>query len=537
MKAFGTHFSVRFFTAILICSGALLVMLAIYDYRAEEAIKNLKEHYDQIDHFRNDIIQFDEILTTSARMAAATGDLKWEKRFQEYEPKLTAAIRQATNVSPEIYREDRSHIRTIELLDMEHKAFDLIGHGQGRAAMDILFGKQYEIQKNAYTGAIERLNALLKHQMQAALEVEHSKEYLSRVSFITVLCLLLLSWLIILRIARKSQEDLLETNRKLSERTRQLDELNRTLELRVQERTESLMTVQTQLLQAEKFSAIGQLAAGIAHEINNPIGFINSNLQTLQQYVTHYTLLLGMLIKLEKALKGQDQKRAYEAASLCEKTIEKINFPFIDRDVGNLLKESREGIEKIGKIVADLRTFASPDRGMMDSVNIEALMESMLNIVYNEIKYKVKLKKDYGHVPTIVCNPQKIGQVFVNLLINAAQAIKDQGMITIKTYTKDEYVCMDLIDTGCGIALENMTKVFDPFFTTKAPGTGVGLGLSISYDIIRKHGGTMSFHSKEGQGTTFTVMLPKAANAVELGGAVPHGHQAGQVVGRPREGV
>lgn len=514
MKILSTRFSVRFFTAMLILAGILLVALAIYDYRAEKTIKYLKDHSEQLEHFRNDIINFDENLTTAARMAAATGDMGWEKRFQEYEAKLTGVIHQAIRVSPEIYRKetDRNNISKIKLSEMEHAAFSLIRRGQGPAAMAIVFGKQYETQKDAYINAIQRLNDLLKEQMQATLEVEHSKEYLGQISFITVLCLLLLSWLIILRIARRTQEELVESNRQLSLRTHQLNELTLTLEKKIRERTENLITLQAQLLQAEKFSAIGQLAAGIAHEINNPVGFINSNLQTLQKYVVRYTQLLGILETLEEAFKNNDQQRFSEGMASFEKIRRETNFVFIDRDIDNLLKESGMGIEKIKKIVMDLRTFASPDRGVMGGVNIEALMESMLNIVHNEIKYKAELKKDYSAPPSIVCDPQKIGQVFVNLLINAAQAIEGKGTITIKTYTKDEYVCVDVTDTGCGIAADHITKIFDPFFTTKPPGTGVGLGLSVSYDIVRKHGGTITFNSKSGKGTTFTVMLPMTNN-------------------------
>lgn len=318
-------------------------------------------------------------------------------------------------------------------------------------------------------------------------------------------------WVFDLRNARRSQDALLENNRLLSERTKELEELNHALEAKMEERAKSLITLQTQLLQSEKFSAIGQLAAGVAHEINNPIGFINSNLQTLQKYVIHYTQLLGILNKLEKSLKDKDQKRVAEVVASWEKIRRETNFEFMGGDIDNLLKESMDGAGKIGKIVSDLRTLASPDRGKLVSVNIEALLESMLNIVHNEIKYKAELKLDYGKVPLIVCNPQKIGQVFVNILMNASQAIEGKGVITVKTYTKDEFVGIDITDTGCGIAPDNFTRIFDPLFTTKAPGAGVGLGLCLSYDIVRKHNGTISFNSKLGEGTTFTVMLPLVA--------------------------
>ena len=180
----------------------------------------------------------------------------------------------------------------------------------------------------------------------------------------------------------------------------------------------------------------------------------------------------------------------------------------MEGDIGNLIKESREGIESMRKIVADLCAFASPDKGTEHSVDLEALMESILSIVWNEIKYKAQLKKYYGAVPSVVCNPQKIGQVFVNLLTNAAHAIHGKGFITIKTYIKDQHVCVDISDTGCGIPPENVTRIFDPFFTTKPVGAGVGLGLSTSYDIVRKQGGNITFSSQVGRGTLFTVTLP-----------------------------
>jgi len=359
----------------------------------------------------------------------------------------------------------------------------------------------YETQKNSQVRVIKSLNELLKKQMDAALALEDSKAYLSQVSFITVFILFLLSGLVLLRLTRGTQEALVKSHRLL-------DELNKTLEQKVQDRTRDLQNVQGQLLQSEKFSAIGQLAGGIAHEINNPIGFINCNLQTLEKYLVHYTQLLGFLNKLEEALNHKDMEEVSRIIASWEKVKEVTNYQFMEGDISNLIKESKEGAENMRKIVADLSNFASPDKGKVDSVDLEALMESMLNIAWNEIKYKAQLRKDYGPVPSVICNPQKIGQVFVNLLTNAAHAIKGKGFISIKTYSRDQNACVDISDTGCGIPPENTNRIFDPFFTTQPVGRGVGLGLSTSYDIIRRHGGTIAFSSKVGQGTTFTVMLP-----------------------------
>jgi len=512
-----TRISIRFFTGVLILAGILLVIIGIGNYRAKQAVNILKERNFHIDQLIGQIIHFDEVLTMSAQMAVATGDIKWETQYHEFEAKLNAAIDQAMILSPGIYRKEtvETSIGKIKLLEMESKAFALIRRGSNKEAMNILFGQQYEAKKGGYVAAIQHLNSLLNKQMDAALAVENSKENFSQISFITVFILLLLSWLAILRIARSSEEALVKSNQRL-------DELNKTLDQKVKDRTDHLMltlkelqkahedlkNVQSQLLQSEKFSAIGQLAAGIAHEINNPIGFINSNLQTLEKYVVHYTQLLGILNKLEKALNDNDQDRVSVIITSWEKIRKETNFKFIEGDISNLIRESITGTESMKKIVADLCAFANPDNEMEVSVNMEALMESMVNIAWNEIKYKAQLRKDYNHVPSIICNPQKLGQVFVNLLTNAAHAIAGKGFITIKTYLKDKFVCIDVSDTGCGIPSENITKIFDPFFTTRPVGKGVGLGLSVSYDIIRRHGGNLTFCSNVDKGTTFTVMMP-----------------------------
>lgn len=527
----GTKISIRFFTGVLIITAIVLVVLGLYDYRAERVIKNLHEHSAKIEKLRSEIIHYDEILTMSARMAAATQDNRWVERYKIYEPRLTAAINQAIVLSPGVYRKetDRNNSGKIKLLEMEHKAFDLIKSGHGQAAMEILFGEQYELQKKNYIQAIEKLNLFLKRQMEDTLSVEKSKEYFGRLAFITVLIMLLLSLLVIIRIARRSQAALIESNYQLSLRTLELDQLTRTLDSQVQERTSSLeaalkelqkthddlKSVQTQLLQSEKFSAIGQLAAGIAHEINNPIGFINSNMQTLEQYAVTYSALLKILADLENAYHENNAQEIAQIISSWEKIRQSANIDFIHSDIVNLIKESQEGAEKIRKIIVDLREFASPDKGIVDFVNIESLLESILNVVWNEIKYKAELRKDYSHVPLVSCDPQKIGQVLVSLLINASQAIKGKGVIALKTYIVDGNVAVDIEDTGCGIPPENVTKIFDPFFTTKPVGQGVGLGLSVSYDIVKKHGGTITFKTQVGKGTTFTIKLPLVASSVD----------------------
>lgn len=302
-------------------------------------------------------------------------------------------------------------------------------------------------------------------------------------------------------------EDLQKAHKELADREKAL----RGMFADLQKAHDDLKQAQRQLVQSEKLASIGQLAAGVAHEINNPLGFVSSNLQTLEEYIRRYARLVEVAENLKRSVQGKDWPKAEEAAGAVDQMEREANLGFVMQDVDVLLKESKDGIERIKKIILDLRTFAREDEDVREVVNIERIMDNILNIVGNEIKYKAELVKEYGDVPAIKCNSRKIGQVFVNLLINAAQAIERQGTIHLKTYKEDKCVCVEVGDTGKGMDAQTLKKIFDPFFTTKPVGEGTGLGLSISYDIIKEHGGDIIVQSEVGKGTTFKVMLPAEA--------------------------
>ena len=180
----------------------------------------------------------------------------------------------------------------------------------------------------------------------------------------------------------------------------------------------------------------------------------------------------------------------------------------IIEDLDDLLKESLDGADRVTKIVQDLKTFSRVDEAEYKMVNINKCIDSTINIVWNELKYKVKLKKDYGNISHTKCYPQQLNQVFMNLLINASHAIEKEGEIEIKSREENDVIFISISDTGCGIPEENLNRLFDPFFTTKEAGKGTGLGLSITYDIIKKHNGEIKVDSEIGRGTTFTIKLP-----------------------------
>jgi two-component system NtrC family sensor kinase len=185
---------------------------------------------------------------------------------------------------------------------------------------------------------------------------------------------------------------------------------------------------------------------------------------------------------------------------------------FVIGDLKNVVAESLEGTERVRKIVSDLKGFAHADDGKMQYANLNAGLDSTLNIVWNELKYKCDVKREYGSIPDILCHPMQLNQVFMNILVNAAQAIENRGEIAVRTWSEDGSVCVRISDTGVGIPRENLSRIFEPFFTTKEVAKGTGLGLSIAYDIVKKHRGTIEVESEVGKGTSFTIKLPVEGN-------------------------
>lgn len=262
-----------------------------------------------------------------------------------------------------------------------------------------------------------------------------------------------------------------------------------------------------QLLQAEKMASIGQLAAGVAHEINNPTGFVNSNLRTLQEYQEEMRNLIALYKKLLERTKKNCPDLG-DIISEVEAYEKKIDIDYLMEDGAELIGDCQEGTDRIKKIVMDLKDFAHPGEDNLVEADVNAGIESTLNVVWNELKYKTEVEKEYGDIPLIPCYPQQLNQVFMNLLVNAAQAIEEKGVIRIRTRVVDDQLEVVISDTGSGIPQENLAKIFDPFFTTKEVGKGTGLGLNVAYNIVKKHRGDIQVESEVNAGTTFTIRLP-----------------------------
>ncbi len=294
--------------------------------------------------------------------------------------------------------------------------------------------------------------------------------------------------------------------RENEEMTRALRNTKERLEREKEEQRQLLNKLEeahTQLLQSEKLASIGQLAAGVAHEINNPIAFVNSNLNTLSKDIAGLMQLVDAYEACEAALGDKP-----ELLAPLQAIKQQVDIEFIRGDILSLIDESIDGTQRVRRIVSDLRDFSRPGDQEWHEVDLHQGIDSTLNVVRNEIKHKADVILEYGELPPVKCLPSQLNQVFMNLLVNASQAIPERGTITIRTRCERDQVAVEIADTGSGMSPEVMAKVFDPFYTTKPVGKGTGLGLSVSYGIIERHGGHIDVQSVPGSGTTFTVWLP-----------------------------
>lgn len=284
--------------------------------------------------------------------------------------------------------------------------------------------------------------------------------------------------------------------------------------------------LQRQALQNEKLASIGQLAAGVAHEINNPMGFIHANLMQMAEYLSDLRRLWERVLALQNAVRTADAEAIRRHSDDLDRLAEEVDAAFVVADFAKAVRESQEGSERIRHIVQDLRDFSRHDTGEQALADVNECLDSTANIVWTMMKHSVVLKRSYEDLPRLRCYPMQLKQVFMNLLMNAYQAIAEQvgrsgetGEIRLATRLDGDGLVIEVSDTGVGIVRENLGRIFDPFFTTKEVGVGTGLGLSTSFGIVQRHGGTIRVRSEPGEGATFEVVLPLEREDGEAGEA------------------
>ncbi|HYO59417.1 ATP-binding protein [Archangium sp.] len=327
--------------------------------------------------------------------------------------------------------------------------------------------------------------------------------------FLATCCNIILGW--------RNEKQRHGTEELLRQREEELQRHRDQLEELVQSRTETLLhtTValeerQAQLLHSERMASLGQLVAGIAHEINNPLGYITSNLTTLTQYLSVFIELLKLYRELAEGLGPDLQGPAAELLARIRSLQEEEDLDYLLGDVNDLLNDSREGAHRVADIVQSLKAFVREDSGSPELVDVNKELATTLKVVWNQLKYRCEVKCDYGKVPPILGLPAQLNQVFTHILLNAVQSIEERGVIHVTTLHEGDEVLVRIADTGHGMTPEVMAQIFTPFFTTKPPGKGAGLGLSISYGIMSRHQGRIEVQSQPGQGSTFTIRIPVA---------------------------
>lgn len=540
-----------------------------------------------LDSLAQFIRYYDEVSTQSVRNYAFTQDKKWEQRYKDVEPKLDRVIKEAIDKGEEKDKEFFSNIDKANraLVQMEYESIALVNKGQTEEAIKILESSRYWDQKRIYKQGFEEYasrrgtkydEALSSSTDAVNLATKKAQNLITTSKWLVLIfgavavilavgAGLLISRSIYLplselkaatteigkgnlntRIEPQSNDEvgqLAASFKKmlndLKKTTTSIDNLNREITERkkaersvrlackeLEKANQELKETQSQLVQSEKLASIGQLAAGVAHEMNTPVGFIASNFETLENYMKKIHQLLQMYDKLLKEIETSEKTELLDKADTIRKSRNDMKIDFILEDLPGLFNDLREGIDRVTGIVQNLRAFSRSDNPeSFDIYNINDGIKTTLVVGQNEIKYDADVRMELSEVPHIFCNIGQINQVLLNILMNAAQAIKSQkrnnkGSITIRTYVTDDDVVCEISDDGPGIEPDKLPKIFDPFFTTKPVGKGTGLGLSISYDIIViKHNGKLLVDSSFGKGTKFTIKLPisKKEAVKELG--------------------
>ena len=519
---------------------------------------------------------YNEVLTQSAINYVFTQDNKWQQRYRDVEPELDRVIKEAIEKGNEKDRDFFSAIEKVNhtLAEMENESIELVDNGQPEKAVKILESSKYWDLKGIFeqnlgdyvsrrgikydealsssTRAInlatERAGNLIKTSTRlvlifgvvALILAVGAGLLISRSIYVPLLELkaaaveigmgklnaqievksndevgqLAASFKKMLDDLRKTTTSIDNLNREITERKKAEESVRYAYE-DLEKTNQELKEMQSQLVQSEKLSSIGQLAAGVAHEMNTPVGFVASNFETLENYMRKIRELFQMYGELLEKIETSDKAVLLDKADAISKSRNEMKIDFILEDLSVLFNDSREGIDRVTSIVQNLRDFSrKDDPENFDIYNINDGIKATLVVVQNEIKYDTDVETELSEVPQIFCSPGQINQVLLNILMNAAQAIKtqernDRGKIAIRTYATDDDVVCEISDDGPGIEPDKLQKIFDPFFTTKPVGKGTGLGLSISYDIIvNKHKGILLVDNSVGNGTKFTIKLP-----------------------------
>ncbi|WP_414577636.1 sensor histidine kinase [Anabaena sp. CCY 9402-a] len=514
-------------TVILTLALVLFLPQTWITWRAYNDFNNLLENELKLRSLNEKITYYDEVLTMSARMNAATGDSIWEIRYRKFEPLLDAAIKESIKLAPQAYNNQdaqETDAANQRLVAMEYKSFDLVRTGQKLAAKSLLLSQKYELEKQKYASGVDRINKNISLQIYNRI-FQYRRYLLWSIcaSFIS-LAFLIPSWLLVLRLLKNYLK-----SSKIAQKA--LTNINHELEVRVEKRAKELQNkntqltqtlqrlqqAQIQLIQTEKMSSLGEMVAGIAHEINNPITFVKCNIDYVKEYSSNILKLIHNY-----------QLYYPQPPDHIQSQIKEMDLEFVQEDFIKILKSIEIGTDRVEKIVKSLRNFSRLDEAEIKAVDIDEGIDGTLMILSHRLKAmdknpEISIIKEYALLPLVECYPGLLNQVFMNILANAIDALHEYNLqrtsdeiknnpsaIRICTYQLNEsWIQIRIIDNGIGIPENIRDKLFDPFFTTKPVGQGTGLGLSISYQIIvEKHSGKLYCNSNQPKGIEFVIEIP-----------------------------
>ncbi|OIO39729.1 MAG: hypothetical protein AUJ71_00040 [Candidatus Omnitrophica bacterium CG1_02_49_16] len=473
-KKIKDYFPVHLLAVVLFSTVFFIIFLIALSYNSYRSTFSARTQSFRMVELRGVVMHLDEVLTMSARMAAATGDLNWEKRYRSVEKKLDASIKEAIRLAPEAASGNAARqtaIANAKLVEMENRAFDWVRQGSLVEAQKILLSEDYETQKKIYAEGIEHFTAHLKAHADEEFADRQNKIYWTIICFAVLMPLLFYAWFLTYQIINRRQKLLIQSYH-------DMQELNDTLDAKVVERTEALERNKQMAIQAEKLAAVGRLASGVAHEINNPLGVILGYVQGL----------------IKQTLPGH-------AEELPLKSIERETL-------------------RCKRFVQELLTFSRTGKTDREEIDLNDTIENSLGIILAQARIKgIEVLKELEPDPLkIFANKSQLQQVIVNLANNALDAMPGGGQLIVRTMKMHlsgrDALEIQIQDTGCGIPKDIQKKIFEPFFTTKEVGKGTGLGLSLVYEIVQNHEGQIRLESRVGKGTVFFVQLP-------VRGAVP----------------
>ncbi len=562
-----TKFIIVFFAALVNVLGMTFFFVGLIKKISDPIENDIPQSIDtvskmlRIDGLASLIRLNDEILTQCARNYAFTGNKAWVQQYYEHEAELDDAIAQGVDESTIEIKPFFVILKNSNdlLCKLEHQSIDCVKNGESQKAISILDGKLYADEKAKYQFSLRQYFSGRGMQYDKAFEssvytirmaaketadIAHHSLRLAVIVILTVSAILLFFGIYLLqtivkplksltnhvyeiaegkldqKVAVSSNDEigelakgfnemtekLAKSQQEIEERAEELGKVNVQMQYEIMVREQAEQEVKSahlQLIQSEKLAGIGQLAAGVAHEINNPVGYVLGNSETLAEYFESIKELIGFYESKLTPDQIDDIKK-------------RLDIEYILGDVGGLLKDNIGGLRRVVDIVANLKDFARVgQKNDQVEADIEEHLKSTLMVAKNEIKYYADIKTDFSHVSPVYCNIGEMNQVFLNIIVNAAQAIAEQhraskGLITVATLEDDDSVYCSIADDGPGIKEENVKKIFEPFFTTKPVGKGTGLGLNIAWDIIvNRHKGEIGVDTELGKGTCFTIKLPK----------------------------